>query len=319
MIRNRELWEQCADWLIEAKIELPNQSSKLQLRDLAASLKDGVRLCKLANTLKPGCVEYRHIYNIQGSEFTQEKNVLLFINALRDSFGFKDADLFDPSDLTQFEGFKKVIHTLSRLSHTFEAVNRGLKPFPEATSPSSFSSISSGEDIYCNLQNQIDPDDEAIYGHGHYKNESENNNDEIYDRIVAHRPGKSEFEKFVPTSKRQFQIKELLETETNYLKNCLEMLINDFFRPLKNCLSTADYQKIFRNIHDIYLLHSSFHQNLQTAVHKALGITKNNDSIDSNNFSNIEIMELEMFLLNINHNFYNIQFIVHKWMKQEKR
>jgi hypothetical protein len=68
MIRNRELWEQCADWLIEAKIELPNQSSKLQLRDLAASLKDGVRLCKLANTLKSGCVEYRHIYNIQGSE-----------------------------------------------------------------------------------------------------------------------------------------------------------------------------------------------------------------------------------------------------------
>lgn len=66
-----------------------------------------------------------------------------------------------------------------------------LRPFPEATSPSSFSSISSGEDIYCNLQNQIDPDDEAIYGHCHYKNESENNNDEIYDRIVAHRPGKS--------------------------------------------------------------------------------------------------------------------------------
>lgn len=74
MIRNRELWEQCADWLIEAKIELPNQSSKLQLRDLAASLKDGVRLCKLANTLKAGCVEYRHIYNIQGSE------VCFFVN-----------------------------------------------------------------------------------------------------------------------------------------------------------------------------------------------------------------------------------------------
>jgi guanine nucleotide exchange factor VAV len=172
--------------------------------------------------------------------------------------------------LTQFEEFKKVIKTLSRLSHTPEAISRGLKPFPESLSPTSLSS-SSNDDIYCNLQNQIDTVDETIYGVCHYSNES----NDIYDRIVTQPQGKSTFEKFVPKSKREHQIKELLETETNYLRNCLEMLINDFYRPLKNCLTTTDYQKIFRNIHDIYLLHSSFHANLQAAVHEALGIAKN--------------------------------------------
>ena len=63
----RELWEQCADWLVSAGVL---EFDEIKLRELAAALKDGVRLCKLANRLIDGCVDYRQIYQIQGSEVT---------------------------------------------------------------------------------------------------------------------------------------------------------------------------------------------------------------------------------------------------------
>ena len=109
------------------------------------------------------------------------------MTALKDRFKFSDKELFDPDDLIKFEGFKKVIKTLSLLSHTSEAINKNLKPFPESSSPSSFpSSSTSGDDIYCNLQKQIDSVDDKLYSSiCHYGNDHA---DELYDRIVVKAP-----------------------------------------------------------------------------------------------------------------------------------
>ena len=58
-----ELWQQCRDWLINVGA-LERNIECNHLRELGAALKDGVRLCKLANILKDGCIEKSSIYVI---------------------------------------------------------------------------------------------------------------------------------------------------------------------------------------------------------------------------------------------------------------
>lgn len=53
---------------------------------------------------------------------------------------------------------------------------------------------------------------------------------------------------FKPETRREHCIKELYDTETNYLEKALDMIINKFYAPLEEVLSPDDHRIIFMNI-----------------------------------------------------------------------
>ena len=59
-----DLWRQCAQWLIDTGV-LPRQHKTkdpgAKIFDLAQTLRDGVVLCNLLNSIKPGAVDLSRI------------------------------------------------------------------------------------------------------------------------------------------------------------------------------------------------------------------------------------------------------------------
>lgn len=53
---------------------------------------------------------------------------------------------------------------------------------------------------------------------------------------------------FKPETKRDHCIKELYDTETNYVEKALNMIINKFYTPLQDVLQPEDHKLIFMNI-----------------------------------------------------------------------
>uniref|UniRef100_A0A7E4ZXQ4 Guanine nucleotide exchange factor n=1 Tax=Panagrellus redivivus TaxID=6233 RepID=A0A7E4ZXQ4_PANRE len=194
--------------------------------------------------------------------FCYGENVELFLTACRQQLNLPESDIFSAEDLTQFNSFQNVLRTLSVLSHTQNSIEKDLKPFPETTSPSSQAPC---EDIYTNLG--LHEVDKKLYDVAHYPFE-EDSDHQIYNRIVLQPPAAVEdvWSTFKPTSERDHAIRELLETETNYVKKCLEMLMRDFYTPLKTCMATEDFKVAFGNIAAIYKVNQSFHENLRRAV-----------------------------------------------------
>lgn len=65
----------------------------------------------------------------------------------------------------------------------------------------------------------------------------------------------------LPHDKRDYCIRELVETEKNYI-DALNMIIKHFVRPLKPVLSHNDRATIFLNIKDLAEIHRGFHNDL---------------------------------------------------------
>lgn len=65
----------------------------------------------------------------------------------------------------------------------------------------------------------------------------------------------------VPAEKRDFCIKELVETEKNYIE-ALNMILRHFFRPLKNVLGYHDRRTIFLHVKELAEVHTGFHSEL---------------------------------------------------------
>lgn len=65
----------------------------------------------------------------------------------------------------------------------------------------------------------------------------------------------------LPHDKRDYCIRELAETEKNYI-DALNMIIRHFVRPLKTVLSHNDRATIFLNIKDLAEIHRGFHNDL---------------------------------------------------------
>lgn len=57
--REVEEWKMARDWMVKMGILLPSKAADINstLFDFAQSLRDGVLLCQLANTLEPGAVK----------------------------------------------------------------------------------------------------------------------------------------------------------------------------------------------------------------------------------------------------------------------
>ena len=67
-----------------------------------------------------------------------------------------------------------------------------------------------------------------------------------------------------PVEKRDYCIKELIETEKNYI-DALNMIINHFVNPLKKVLSQEDHKIIFMNIKQLADVHAKFYADLRRA------------------------------------------------------
>ncbi|KAF0302896.1 Muscle-specific protein 20 [Amphibalanus amphitrite] len=87
-------------------------------------LRDGEALCKLMNSLSPGCIKR---INTSGSSFNYMDNIHSFLRAAV-AYGVADVDLFEGSDL--LEG-----RNIERVTRAIQAVARQAHRHPEYRGP----------------------------------------------------------------------------------------------------------------------------------------------------------------------------------------
>ncbi|XP_044514395.1 proto-oncogene vav isoform X3 [Gracilinanus agilis] len=225
-----ELWRQCAHWLIQCRVLPPNHRvtwDGAQVCELAQALRDGVLLCQLLNNLRPHAVNLREInLRPQMSQFLCLKNIRTFLLACCEKFGLRRSQLFEVFDLFDVQDFGKVIYTLSALSWTTIAQDKGIMPFP--TDEDSLGD----DDIYSGLSDQIDDtveEDEDLYDC--VENE-EAEGDEIYE--------------------------DLMRTEPTPMLH--------FLKPLQRFLRAEDIEIIFINLEDLLSVHTCFLRDLKEAL-----------------------------------------------------
>ncbi|KAK0405571.1 hypothetical protein QR680_018064 [Steinernema hermaphroditum] len=281
------LWKDCVRWLHLCRA-IPSMITANDLRDCALMLRDGVVLLRLANILEPGCIaEAAATATLSSSQFVSNRFISLFIEACINRFGISRANVFTTDDLYKMENFGKVLRTLSELSRTEQALAICSEPFPLLESPSSSRTPSvadyyNNEAIYQTLQKVAEDDDdgvENIYDMGVVvADEERKKHGDIYDTIVVSQRSNritDRWDTFHPTDKRGHCIKELLDTEINYVDNALGMILHNYYTPLRPHLTDAQMKTIFMNISEISMNHNSFRNDLKQAVFATVGLEVN--------------------------------------------
>ncbi|XP_068096147.1 guanine nucleotide exchange factor VAV3 isoform X3 [Hyperolius riggenbachi] len=247
-----EPWKQCAQWLIRCRVLPPNHRvtwDTAQVFDLAQTLRDGVLLCQLLKNLQPSAINLKDInLRPQMSQFLCLKNIRTFLTVCCEAFAMKKSDLFEAFDLFDVRDFAKVIETLSKLSHTPNAVSCGIRAFPTEESVQD-------EDIYKALPDLLDEsgmeeDDELYYDCVYRDNEG----DEVYEDLMkaeAAMPNRT-----AESDIRSCCLLEIKQTEEKYSET-LESIEKFFMEPLKKFLPITDLQKIFINIPELVKVHRS--------------------------------------------------------------
>ncbi|XP_040215831.1 guanine nucleotide exchange factor VAV3 isoform X2 [Rana temporaria] len=247
-----EPWRQCAQWLIRCKVLPPNHRvtwDTAQVFDLAQTLRDGVLLCQLLKNLQSSSVNLKEInLRPQMSQFLCLKNIRTFLSVCCEAFSMKKSDLFEAFDLFDVRDFAKVIETLSKLSHTANALSCGIRPFPTEESVQD-------EDIYKALPDLLDEsgmeEDDELYYDCVYR---EDEGDEVYEDLMK-------VEVAMPNRTAESDIRsccllEIKQTEEKYSET-LESIEKFFMEPLKKFLPTTDLQQIFINIPELVKVHRS--------------------------------------------------------------
>ncbi|KAE9419378.1 hypothetical protein Angca_002422 [Angiostrongylus cantonensis] len=279
-----ELWKECVRWMVDMGVLDQRLAQTNSMLEFATMLRDGVLLCRLLNELSPECVEEKEIQRRPHmSEFTCHKNICLFLGACKTHFHLKQEQMFEAWELFRLQDFAKVLSVLSMLSYSEAALQKNVKPFP-STSSLSFSTVPpprlhpppEEEAIYRTLQDDLEKVDlgAAVYDISPLKNDEEEPQF-IYDHIVCRKDSQRRHDvwsSFSPSSKREHCMKELLDTEQNYVEKALNMIINKFYEPLQKVFREADHKLIFMNIMTLWNLHHSFYSDLRHAVLKTLGL-----------------------------------------------
>ncbi|XP_078120384.1 guanine nucleotide exchange factor VAV3-like isoform X2 [Sander vitreus] len=257
-----EYWRQCAMWLISCKVLPPNHrvtADTTQVFDLAQTLRDGVLLCQLLNNLRPHTINLKEInLRPQMSQFLCLKNIRTFLTSCCEVFGMKKSDLFEAFDLFDVRDFGKVMDTLSKLSYTAVAQQRGFKPFPTEESLQD-------EDIYNNLEDLIDEnaieDEDDLYA-AVYGLEEDYAGGEIYEDLMrTEQPPPLQAEVDV----RSCCLSEIKQTEEKYTET-LESIEKYFLNPLRKFFSAAEIDKVFVNIPDLVKVHKSLMVDVQDSI-----------------------------------------------------
>lgn len=256
-----ELWRQCAIWLIDCRVLPENHRvtwEGAQVCDLAQALRDGVLLCQLLNNLLPHAVNLKEInLRPQMSQFLCLKNIRTFLGVCHEKFHLKKNELFEAFDLFDVRDFAKVIDTLSILSQSPIAVQRGFQPFPqEACTPD--------DEIYSGLSDQIDDtvdEDDDLYD---FVEDEENEGDEIYEDLMR-TDEPPETQQKVGVDKRECCLQEIKQTEEKYTST-LESILQHFMKPLAKFLKPQDIESIFINIQDLADTHRNLLEELQNSI-----------------------------------------------------
>ncbi|XP_019109259.1 proto-oncogene vav isoform X3 [Larimichthys crocea] len=256
-----ELWRQCALWLIECRVLPDNHRvtwEGAQVCDLAQALRDGVLLCQLLNNLLPQAVNLREInLRPQMSQFLCLKNIRKFLGVCQERFHLKKSELFEAFDLFDVRDFAKVIDTLSILSHSSVATQRGLQPFPlEGCTPD--------DEIYSGLSDQIDDtvdEDDDLYD---FVEDEENEGDEIYEDLMR-TDEQPEAQQKTGVDKRECCLQEIRQTEEKYSET-LESILQHFMKPLEKFLQPQDIESIFINIEDLAHTHRNLLEEVRTSI-----------------------------------------------------
>ncbi|KAK7162852.1 hypothetical protein R3I93_007025 [Phoxinus phoxinus] len=253
-----EYWRQCSLWLINCKVLPRNHrvtADSAQVFDLAQTLRDGVLLCQLLNNIRPDTINLKEInLRPQMSQFLCLKNIRTFLSACCDVFGMKKSELFDAFDLFDVRDFGKVIDTLSKLSYTPNAQQRGIRSFPTEES-------SENEDIYIHLADLLDEELE----------------EDIYDPVYGDVDGGEVYEDLMRTEAAASQAKqaevdirsccllEIKQTEAKYTET-LETIEKYFMIPLIKFISATEIDKVFINIPDLVKVHKILMAEIQDSV-----------------------------------------------------
>ncbi|XP_022053958.1 proto-oncogene vav [Acanthochromis polyacanthus] len=257
-----ELWRQCAMWLIDCRVLPENHRvtwEGAQVCDLAQALRDGVLLCQLLNNLLPQAVNLREInLRPQMSQFLCLKNIRTFLGVCQDRFHLKKSELFEAFDLFDVRDFAKVIDTLSTLSHSSVAVQRGFQPFPlEGCTPD--------DEIYSGLSDQIDDtvdEDDDLYD---CVEDEENEGDEIYEDLMRTDEQPETQQQKTGIDKRECCLQEIRQTEEKYT-DTLESIKQHFMKPLERFLGEDEIENIFINIEDLAHTHRSMLGEVQSSI-----------------------------------------------------
>ncbi|CAI9738615.1 protein vav isoform X7 [Octopus vulgaris] len=262
----QEDWCMCVQWLVRCQV-LPKEhranSPQAQIFDLAQALRDGVIICHLLNHLNPACLDLKDFsQRPQMSQFLCLKNIRTFLQTCKKVFGLKDQDLFDPPDLFDVKDFRKVLYTLSKLSKT-ELAQKTARGFsPPDTRP-----LTIEHDYYNTLEDLATdlPDDHEVYN-----KETQDDNQQIYEDLCSlKRKSTSQTGMPPPTTKRDHCLKELVDTEKNYVEALL-MIVNHFSKPLRNVLPPQEREIIFKHIEPLLEVHQAFHSELLKACSKGV-------------------------------------------------
>ncbi|XP_017313088.1 proto-oncogene vav [Ictalurus punctatus] len=256
-----ELWRQCASWLIQCRVLPENHRvtwDSAQVCELAQALRDGVLLCHLLNNLLPHSVNLREInLRPQMSQFLCLKNIRTFLTVCHERFGMKKNELFEAFDLFDVRDFGKVIETLSILSQTSVAVQRGYRPFPNEV-------CVGDDDIYNGLSDQMDDtvdEDDDLYD---CVEDEENEGDDIYEDLMRTEET-PEIQQKCEVDKRGCCLQEISQTEEKYTQT-LESILQHFMRPLQAFLGPADLENIFMNVEELADTHRRLLREVQTSI-----------------------------------------------------
>ncbi|XP_055347401.1 protein vav-like [Paramacrobiotus metropolitanus] len=265
MAENPNLWQDCAEWLVQCQVLPPNHRvtwPNAQLLDLARTLQDGAILCQLLHILKPGCINLKDA-NLAPklSEFACLKNARLFLDTCRAQFGMRPNQLFEPTMLAELGNFLEVLKCLSELSQTQPVRARGFPMFPR--SPPAKAVEYYNVDAFKNLEQHSVPDeDEDAFNSALQTTQDE---DHAYEDLCYIRVPQILTDKFPePRDKRDHCLKELFDTERNYVE-ALKLIIEHFMRPVQAVLNSDEVLTIFINIEDLAELHEDFFKDLRTA------------------------------------------------------
>ncbi|XP_026214840.1 proto-oncogene vav isoform X2 [Anabas testudineus] len=255
-----ELWRQCAVWLIDCRVLPENHRVTLegaQVCDLAQALRDGVLLCQLLNNLLPQAINLKEInLRPQMSQFLCLKNIRTFLGVCQDRFHLKKNELFEAFDLFDVRDFAKVIDTLSTLSHSHIAIQRGYQPFP-------LEGYAADDEIYSGLSDQIDDtvdEDDDLYD---FVEDEENEGDEIYEDLM--RTDEPPETQKTGIDKRECCLQEIRQTEEKY-SDTLESILQHFMKPLERFLDEQEIESIFINIEDLTHTHRGLLEEVRSSI-----------------------------------------------------
>ncbi|XP_031563071.1 protein vav-like isoform X2 [Actinia tenebrosa] len=270
--REVEEWKMARDWMLKVDILLPSKAADINstLFDFAQSLRDGVLLCQLANALEPGAVKDINTKS-QMSQFMCLKNIRSFLMACTQNFCITNDDLFDAIGLYDVSDFAKVVHTLSKLSNTPQALSRKVEPFAPSHLAHDNVEMHEEEDIYSNLEEialRRDITDEE----NPYDSVNIEEDDKIYEDLLSIQNIPKPTRQSSQEEKRKYVISELLETEKGYVE-ALRMIVMTFiYNPkLKVMLHPHDKGIIFINIEELQTIHVKFLARLERACNNEVG------------------------------------------------